>query len=396
MTTAATPGPELRGRWNYPTSIRFGAGRVSELPAACRELGSERPLLVTDAGLARLPIVGRAVALCRDAGLGCEVFSEVQPNPVEANVTQGVDRFRAGGHDGVIAFGGGSALDTGKAIGLMVGQTRPIWDFEDRDDWYTRVNVAGMAPVVAVPTTAGTGSEVGRCSVLTDLRDHTKRLIFHPRILPAIVIEDPELGVGLPANVTAAVGMDALSHNLEAYCAPSYHPMADGIAVEGMRLIKEWLPAVCRDGADLDARAHMLIASTMGATAFQKGLGAMHSLSHPCSANLNTHHGLTNGVVMPYVLMHNEPAIAHKLARLAAYLGLRKATYSGFVDWVLELREIIGIPAALSALGVKEEHAARFAPQALADPSTPSNPVPMDRAAFERLYLHAIRGELTA
>jgi alcohol dehydrogenase class IV len=396
MTTAAIPRPELKGRWNYPTSIRFGAGRISELPAACRELGSERPLLVTDAGLARLPIVARVVALCRDAGLGCAVFSDVQPNPIEANVTQGVDRFRAGGHDGVIAFGGGSALDTGKAIGLMVGQTRPIWDFEDRADWYTRVNVAGMAPVVAVPTTAGTGSEVGRCSVLTDVRDHTKKLIFHPRILPAIVIEDPELGVGLPANVTAAVGMDALSHNLEAFCAPSYHPLADGIAVEGMRLIKEWLPAVCRDGADLEARAHMLIASTMGATAFQKGLGAMHSMSHPCSANLNTHHGLTNGVVMPYVLVHNEPAIAHKLARVAAYLGLRKPTYAAFVDWVLELRETIGIPPTLAALGVKEEHAARFAPQALADPSTPSNPVPMDLAGFERLYLHAIRGQLTA
>jgi hypothetical protein len=396
MTTAATPKPELTGRWNYPTSIRFGAGRIRELPAACRELGSERPLLVTDAGLAKLPVVAQTVEICRAAGLGCEVYSDVQPNPVEANVTQGVNRFRAGGHDGVIAFGGGSALDTAKAIGLMVGQTRPIWDFEDKDDWYTRVNVAGMAPVVAVPTTAGTGSEVGRCSVLTDLRDHTKKLIFHPRLLPAIVIEDPELGVGLPAKITAAVGMDALSHNLEAYCAPAYHPLADGIAVEGIRLIKEWLPAVVRDGADIEARSHMLIASTMGATAFQKGLGAMHSLSHPCSANLNTHHGLTNGVVMPYVLVHNEPAIAKKLARLAAYIGLRKATYAAFVDWILELRETIGIPPALSALGLKEEHAAQFAPQALVDPSTPSNPLPMDRAAFEQLYLHAIRGELTA
>ena len=390
------PKTELSGRWNFPTSVRFGAGRIKDLPAACRELGSERPLLVTDAGLARLPVVARTLEICREAGLGCEVFSDVQPNPVEANVTQGVDRFRAGGHDGVIAFGGGSALDVGKAIGLMVGQTRPIWDFEDKDDWYTRVNVSGMAPVIAVPTTAGTGSEVGRCSVLTDLRDHTKRLIFHPRILPAIVIEDPELGVGLPAKITAAVGMDALSHNLEAFCAPAYHPLADGIAVEGIRLIKEWLPAACRDGADLDARAHMLIASTMGATAFQKGLGAMHSLSHPCSANLNTHHGLTNAVVMPYVLVHNEPAIAKKLARVAAYIGLRKATYASFLDWVLELREVIGIPSTLTALGLKEEHAAEFAPQALADPCTPSNPVAMDRAGFERLYLHAIRGELTA
>ena len=305
MTTASIHKTELTGRWHFPTSIRFGAGRIRELPAACRELGSERPLLVTDTGLAKLPVVAQSVELCRAAGLGCEVYSEVQANPVEANVTQGVDKFRAGGHDGVIAFGGGSALDVGKAIALMVGQTRPIWDFEDKEDWYTRVNVAGMAPVVAVPTTAGTGSEVGRCSVLTDLRDHTKKLIFHPRILPAIVIEDPELGVGLPAKLTAAVGMDALSHNLEAFCGSAYHPLADGIAVEGIRLIKEWLPAAVRDGADVEARAHMLIASTMGATAFQKGLGAMHSLSHPCSANLNTHHGLTNAVVMPYVLVYN-------------------------------------------------------------------------------------------
>ena len=396
MTTASTHKTELTGRWHFPTSIRFGAGRIRELPAACRELGSERPLLVTDTGLAKLPVVTQAVELCRAAGLGCEVYSEVQANPVEANVTQGVDKFRAGGHDGVIAFGGGSALDVGKAIALMVGQTRPIWDFEDKEDWFMRVNVAGMAPVVAVPTTAGTGSEVGRCSVLTDLRDHTKKLIFHPRILPAIVIEDPELGVGLPAKLTAAVGMDALSHNLEAFCGSAYHPLADGVAVEGIRLIKEWLPAAVRDGADVEARAHMLIASTMGATAFQKGLGAMHSLSHPCSANLNTHHGLTNAVVMPYVLVHNEPAIAKKLGRLAAYIGLRKATYAAFLDWILVLRETIGIPPTLMALGLKEQHAAEFAPQALADPSTPSNPLPMDRASFEQLYLHAIRGELTA
>lgn len=393
MTSGRT---DFKGNWNFPTSVRFGVGRIKDLPAACRELGSERPLLVTDAGLAKLPVVARAVEVCREAGLGCEVFSDVQPNPVELNVTQGVDRFRAGGHDGVIAFGGGSALDIGKAIGLMVGQTRPVWDFEDKEDWFTRVNVSGMAPVVAVPTTAGTGSEVGRCSVLIDLRDHTKKLIFHPRLLPAIVIEDPELGVGLPAKITAAVGMDALSHNLEAYCSPAFHPLADGIAVEGIRLIKEWLPAVYKDGADLDARAHMLIASTMGATAFQKGLGAMHSLSHPCSANLNTHHGLTNAVVMPYVLVHNEPAIAKKLARLAAYIGLRKATFAGFLDWVLDLRETIGIPPALTALGLKEAHAAEFAPQALVDPSTPGNPLPMDRAGFEKLYLNAIRGDLAA
>jgi alcohol dehydrogenase class IV len=386
----------LTGNWNYPTLIRFGAGRIVELPQHCRALGMERPLLVTDAGLASLPMVARAVKICRDAGLGCEVFSDVQPNPVEANVTAGVQAFRKGGHDGVIAFGGGSALDTAKGVALMVGQTRPIWDFEDREDWSNRVNVAGMAPVVAVPTTAGTGSEVGRASVFTDLRDHTKKIIFHPRMMPGIVLEDPELCVGLPAHVTAAVGMDALSHSLEAYCAPGYHPMAEGIAVEGMRLVKEWLPRAVSNGADLEARAHMLVASSMGATAFQKGLGAMHSLSHPCSANLGTHHGLTNAVVMPYVLEWNRPALEEKFARLAAWLGLADRSFDGVLGWVLELRRTIGIPHTLAGIGVREEHARPFAPQALNDPSTGGNPLPVTERDFEQLYLRCIRGELRA
>ncbi len=384
----------LRGNWNYPTSIRFGAGRIVELPEHCRALGMRRPLLVTDAGLANLPMIGHAVKLCRDAGLGCEVFSDVQANPVEANVVAGVTAFRRGGHDGVIAFGGGSALDTAKAIALMVGQTRPIWDFEDREDWWTRVDVSGMAPVVAVPTTAGTGSEVGRASVITDLRDHTKKIIFHPKMLPALVLEDPELTVGLPAHITAAVGMDALSHNLEAYCAPGFHPLAEGIAVEGMRLVKDYLPRAVANGADLDARAHMLVASTMGATAFQKGLGAMHSLSHPCSANLDTHHGLTNAVVMPYVLEWNREVLDEKLARLAAWLGLEQRSFAGVLRWVLELRRQISIPHTLAGIGVREEHAKPFAPQALNDPSTGGNPVSMTERCFEQLYLRCIRGEL--
>ena len=296
----------------------------------------------------------------------------------------------------MIAFGGGSALDTAKAIALMVGQTRPIWDFEDREDWYTRVDVAGMAPVVAVPTTSGTGSEVGRASVITDLRDHTKKIIFHPKMLPAIVIEDPELTVGLPAHITAAVGMDALSHNLEAYSAPGYHPLAEGIAVEGMRLIREFLPRAVRNGADLEARSHMLIASSMGATAFQKGLGAMHSLSHPCSANLGTHHGLTNAVVMPYVLEWNRAALETKMVRLAAWLGLAEHSFAGVLRWVLNLRREIGIPHTLADIGVRQEHARPFAPQALADPSTGGNPLPMTEQDFEKLYRNCIEGTLRA
>jgi len=384
----------LTGRWNYPTSIRFGAGMIRELPGACSELRMHNPLLVTDAGLARLDMVRNAVESCRTAGLSCAVFSHVKPNPIEENVTTGVNAYRANSHDGVIAFGGGSALDTGKAIALMVGQNRPIWDFEDKEDWYTRVNVAGMAPVIAVPTTAGTGSEVGRCSVLTDLRDHTKKLIFHPRLLPAIVIEDPELHAGLPAKITAAVGMDALSHNLEAFCAPAYHPLADGIAVEGMRLIREWLPVACADGSNIEARGQMLIASTMGATAFQKGLGAMHSLSHPCSANLDTHHGLTNGVVMPYVLAFNRRAIKDKMKRLASYLGLKRPSFGAVLDWVIELRATIGIPNTLADLGVREEHVPVFAKMAMADPSTASNPVKLSVRQFEKLYHNAIAGRV--
>jgi alcohol dehydrogenase class IV len=384
----------LRGDWNYPTSIRFGAGRIAELPEACKSLGIQRLLLVTDPGLASLPMIHTAVDACRTAALACEVFSDIQANPIEANVTEGVRAFREGQHDGVVAFGGGSALDTGKAIALMVGQTRPMWDFEDREDWYTRVNVSGMAPIVGVPTTAGTGSEVGRASVITDVRDHTKKIIFHPKMQPALVIADPELTLGLPAKVTAAVGMDALSHNLEAFCSPSFHPMADGIALEGTRLIKEWLPIAVHDGNNLEARAHMMIASTMGATAFQKGLGAMHSLSHPCSANLNTHHGLTNAVVMPYVLAWNRRAIEHKMVRLAAFLNLPEASFDSVLKWVLDLRKTIGVPHTLAKLGMRVEQVDSFAPQALEDPSTSGNPLPMTRPDFAELYRNCIEGRL--
>jgi alcohol dehydrogenase class IV len=385
---------ELIGNWNYPTAIRFGAGRISELPDACRVLGMERPLLVTDPGLAGLPMIANAMADCRSAGLGCDLFADVQGNPVAANVTAGVDAFRAGGHDGVIAFGGGSALDVGKAVALMVGQTRPIWDFEDREDWFTRVNVDGMAPVVAVPTTSGTGSEVGRASVITDERDHTKKIIFHPRMLPSLVIADPELTLGLPPNITAAVGMDALSHNLEAFCSPFYHPLAQGVALEGMRLVKEWLPLACQQGGNVTARAHMMAASTMGAAAFQKGLGAMHAMSHPCGAVLNTHHGLTNAVVMPYVLVFNRSAIDERMTALARYLDLPQPSFQAVLDWVLALRKEIGIPAALATLGVTEGHIGQLAEMAAVDPSAGSNPLPLTVENLTTLFTNAIQGRI--
>src|SRR3569833_2339945 len=385
---------QLKGNWNYPTSIRFGAGRIRELPDVCRSLGMSRPLLVTDPGLAKLPMVADVIRSCSEAGLACVVYSNIQANPIGDNVMFGVATYQAGGHNGVIALGGGSALDVGKAIGLMVGQARPLFDFEDRDDWYMRVNVAGMAPVLAVPTTAGTGSEVGRASVITDPSDHIKKIIFHPRMMPGAVIEDPELTVGLPANITAATGMDALSHSLVVFCSPFYHPLAEDETEERKRLVKEWLPAAVENGRNIEARSHMLIASSMGATAFQKGLGAMHSLSHPCGANLNTHHGLTNAVVMPYVLVWNRRAIEEKLARLGAYLGLEQHSFGGVLDWVLELRRSIGIPNTLADIGVGAEHAATLAPQAFADPSTGGNPLPIDASQFERLYLNCIKGDL--
>ena len=386
----------LRGNWHYPTRVWFGAGRIHELPAACAELGMHRPLLVTDPGLAALSMLSDALRSCREAGLPCEMFSDVRGNPVLDNVEAGLAIYREGNHDGIIAFGGGSAMDAAKAIALMVGQHRPLWDFEDREDWWTRADPDGIAPVVAVPTTAGTGSEVGRAAVITDPADHTKKVIFHPKMLPGIVIADPGLTVGLPPTVTAATGMDALSHNLEAFLSPVYHPMADGIAVEGIRLIHRWLPVAHAEGDNITARSHMLVASSMGATAFQKGLGAMHSLSHPCGAVLDTHHGLTNAVVMPYVLAFNRPAVEEKLARLARLLALPGEGPQAVLDWVLALRRQLGIPHTLAELGVTEGHVARLAAMAVVDPTAPTNPVPLSEANLSELYHRAIHGELAA
>lgn len=375
--------------WNYPTAIRFGAGRVSELGEACRTLGMERPLLVTDPALARWPMVAGAVAA---AGAG--LFSEIHSNPVGADVEAGLVAYREGRHDGVIAFGGGSALDAGKVIAFMSGQVRPLWDFEDKQDWWSRADPAGIAPVVAVPTTAGTGSEVGRAGVILDLEAKVKKIIFHPRMLPAIVILDPELTLGLPPHVTAATGMDALSHCLEAYCAPGFHPMADGIAAEGMKQIRSWLPRAVEDGTDIEARGHMLVAASMGATAFQKGLGGMHALSHPIGALLGTHHGLTNAVLMPYMLAFNRGAIGERLGRLAGYVGLEDASFAGFLAWIIELRRRLGIPHTLAQLGVSAADLERIAIMAEADPSAGGNPLPFDSAAARAVLEAAMTGRV--
>src|SRR5689334_13327279 len=340
----ANDAAALRGNWNYPTSMRFGVGRIAELPDACKQLGFKKPLLVTDPGLAKLPMIQEALASLKAAGLQAGLFSDIKGNPIAKNVEDGLKVFRTGGYDGIIAFGGGSALDAAKTIAFMAGQTRPMWDFEDIGDNWTRADPKGIVPTIAVPTTSGTGSEVGRASVITNESTHTKKIIFHPKMLPSIVISDPVLTVGLPPHVTAATGMDALAHCLEAYCAPGFHPMADGIAVEGMRLVKTSLPTAVKDGKNLVARADMMAAASMGATAFQKGLGAIHSLSHPVGAVYDTHHGLTNAVFMPYVLAFNRPAIEGKITRLAAWLGLPDPGFQIFTRRVLELRDQIGIP----------------------------------------------------
>ena len=370
---------QLVGNWSYPTAMRFGAGRIAELGEVCAAAGIARPLLVTDRGLANLPVTQGALDLMEQAGLGRAMFSDVDPNPNEKNVAAGLTVYRDGGHDGVIAFGGGSGLDLGKVLAFMVGQTRPLWDFEDIGDWWTRADADAIHPVIAVPTTAGTGSEVGRASVITNSETEAKKIIFHPKMLPVTVICDPELTVSMPAAITAGTGMDAFAHCLEAYSSPHYHPMSQGIALEGMRLVKENLPVAYKDGSNLDARAHMMSAAAMGATGFQKGLGAIHALSHPIGAMHHTHHGTTNAVVMQPVLRFNESVVRGRLDAAAAYLGI-EGGYEGFYAFVGDLNAMLGIPANLTALGVTNPDMDRLVAGALADPSTGGNPVEMTEA----------------
>jgi alcohol dehydrogenase class IV len=384
----------LRANWGFPTQILFGPGRISALPKACEAAGMARPLLVTDPSLAALPMVKEAIARNEDAGVPTGLFSEIKGNPVGKNVEDGLAVFRDGGHDGVIAFGGGSALDAGKCIAFMAGQTKPMWVFEDKGDNWKQADPEGIAPVIAVPTTAGTGSEVGRAGVVVDESDHTKKVIFHPKMLPVTVISDPELTLGLPPHVTAATGMDALAHCLEAYCAPSYHPMAEGIAVEGMRLVKDWLPTATRDGKNVEARANMLAAASMGATAFQKGLGAIHALSHPVGALYDTHHGLTNAVFMPYVLVANRSAIEDKIVRLAAWLQLPEASFDGFLQWVLDLRQELEIPHTLKDLGVGDDRFEEMAPMSVDDATAPGNPIPITADSALKMFRDAYEGRL--
>jgi len=379
----------ITANWSYPTAVKLGAGRIRELADHCKALGMKRPLLVTDRGLASMAITGRALDILEAGGLGRAIFADVDPNPNDRNLDDGVRAFKAGGHDGVVAFGGGSGLDLGKCVAFMAGQTRPVWDFEDVGDWWTRASVEGIAPIVAVPTTAGTGSEVGRASVITNSQTHTKKIIFHPKFLPGVTICDPELTVGMPKAITAGTGMDAFAHCLEAYSSPFFHPMSQGIALEGMRLVKTYLPRAYADGGDIEARTQMMAAAAMGAVAFQKGLGAIHSLSHPVGAVYHTHHGTTNAVVMPPVLRFNRPAIEEKIAAAAAYLGIAGG-FDGFYDFVMKLRADLGIPDKLGALGVGTDRIDELAEAAVADPSTGGNPVELTVDAARKLLIESI------
>ena len=385
-----------KANWSYPTKVWFGPGRIADLPAACRETGMKRPLLVTDPGLSALPMIAATARLLRDAGIAVEVFDKVQGNPTSVNLDDALAAYRAGDHDGVIAFGGGSALDVGKTTAFMAGQTRPVWDFEDIDDNWRRAS-GDIAPIIAVATTSGTGSEVGRATVITNAETHVKKIIFHPAMMPAIAIADPELTVGLPPSLTAATGMDALSHALEAYCAPGYHPMADAIAIEGVRLVRDWLARAVRDGTDIEARGHMMSAAAMGATAFQKGLGAIHSLSHPIGALYDTHHGMTNAVFMPYVLAFNRDAVEDKIGRLSAYCGI-KGGFDGFAKAILKLRKELKVPHTLpgliKGLEMDKKRAGLIADMAVVDPTAGGNPVKLTKKAALALLENALEGTL--
>jgi len=385
----------MNSNWNYPTTIWVGEGRIKDLYLACNQLKIKKPLFVTDNDLAQSQMVKEIIKDLNQKFLSINIFSNVKGNPVGSNVSEGVEAYKKGNHDGVIAFGGGSGLDVGKAVAFMSVQSRPIWDFEDIGDYWTRANSKDIAPIIAVPTTAGTGSETGRASAIVNEQTGVKKIIFHPKILPSIVILDPVLTVGLPSKLTAATGMDALAHNLEAFCAPGFHPMADGIALEGMNLIKKWLIIAVKDGKNLEARSNMLVAASMGSTAFQKGLGAIHSLSHPVNSLFNVHHGLSNAIFMPYVLTYNKKEIEHKIIKLSKHLELKEKTFDCFLNWILELRIELKIPHKLSEVAkITAGDLDKLSLMALEDPSTSGNPKKLQLKDMKIMYEHSLNGEL--
>lgn len=384
---------DMMATWGFPTRVLFGPGRVRDLPKALKGGGIARPLLVTDEGLKDLPLVADILARLSEAGLDATLFADVKGNPVGRNVEAGVAAYRAAGCDGVLALGGGSGLDAGKVIALMAGQTLPVWDFEEKPGNWRKADPAGIAPIVAVPTTAGTGSEVGRAGVIVDEAAQRKVIIFHPAILPQTVISDPELTVGLPPAITAATGLDAFTHCFEALCAPGYHPMAEGIALKGMEMIARALPAACQDGGDIAARGEMLAAASMGAVAFQKGLGGVHALAHAIGGLFDTHHGLTNAILLPYLIERNAPAIGDKMALLGRMLELTDPTPAGIRDWVMGFRAQLGIPETLAEIGVTADRAEEIGALAAQDNCALGNPIPLDAKAYVRLFEAALSGD---
>lgn len=382
--------------WNFPTTIWFGAGRIHDLPLSCQKLGIKKPLLVTDNGLVKLDIVEKTQRILKQAGIDFTTYSDVQGNPTESNVLKGVDHYNKNGHDGVIAFGGGSAIDAAKTIAFMSGQSRSLWDFEDVGDNWTHANIEGIAPIIAIPTTAGTGSEVGRASVILDEKLQTKKIIFHPNILPRIVIIDPELTIGLPAHITAWTGVDAMVHAIEAYCAPGYHPMAEGIAVEAIRIIAKYLPRAFNNGSDVEARGQMLVAAAMGATAFQKGLGSVHSVAHQLGAIYNKEHGLLNAILLPYALQQNKSVIEERMVYLSKVLELPNHGTDAIIEYILKLRSSLNIPHTLKEIGIQDNEAQRIGKMAFSDPSTPTNAKPVIADDLEKLFRAAVKGELNS
>ena len=377
--------------WNYPTTMWFGLNRVKDIQKACDNLNIKNPLIVTDPGILQTDIIEKInYSLNKKAN----IFSEVKSNPTGQNVEEGVKQFNQNNHDGVIAVGGGSGMDTGKGIAFMSKQKRPLWDFEDIGDWWTRANSDAIFPIIAVPTTAGTGSETGRASVFTNELTEEKKIIFHPKMLPSVVILDPDLTIPLPPSLTAFTGMDALAHCLEAYSSDIFHPLSQGIALEGMKIIKDNLVEVYKDGKNIKARANMLATSSMGSIAFQKGLGAIHSLSHPIGAIYNTHHGLTNAVFMPYVLLRNKKVIENKITDLSRYLNLSNPSFNSFLDWILDIRKLLSIPHTLKELIDDNSNFEKMSIMALNDPSTSSNPIKLNENDFLKLYQDSFEGKL--
>ncbi len=386
----------MNTNWNFPTTIWFGVGRINDLPLSCQKTGIKKPLLVTDNGLVKLDIFEKAKRILKKAGIDFTTYNDVQGNPTEANVLNGVTHYNENGHDGVIAFGGGSALDAAKAIAFMSGQSRSLWDFEDVGDNWSRASPAGIAPIIALPTTAGTGSEVGRASVILDEKLQLKKIIFHPNMLPRLVILDPELTLGLPPHITAWTGVDAMVHALEAYCAPGYHPMADGIAIEAIRIVARYLPTAFSKGSDIEARGQMLVAAAMGATAFQKGLGSVHSIAHQLGAIYNKEHGLLNAILLPYALKQNSSVIEKKMGYLSKVLDLQRQGTDGVLDYILQLRKDLGIPHTLREIGINEDEAQRIGKMASLDPSTPTNARPLKSEDLEHLFRAAVTGEINS